>query len=178
MVDPQVIISIGIIFGQISLMAFGGGNAVLPEIHRQAVDINHWLTEQQFVSAFTISEIAPGPSTLLVTLIGWTACGPYGAVVATLAMLIPSSLLVLAVAQFWRKNASSPWRNIFEQALAPVALGLILSGGLRIVQTADHTLVAYLITLGSALAIYRLQIHPLLCIGIGGALGILGFVSM
>lgn len=178
MVDVQLLVSLAIIFGQISLMAFGGGNAVLPEIHRETVDVHQWLTEDQFVSAFTISEIAPGPSTLLVTLIGWTVSGPYGAIVATLAMLIPSSLLVLFVALFWKKNENSPWRSIFELALAPVALGLILSGALRIVQTADETIIAYLVTLGAALAIYRFNMHPLICIGIGGVLGILGFITM
>ena len=57
-------------FAMLSLLAFGGANAVIPEIHRQSVDIHHWMTDQDFASLFDIAQAAPGPNFLITTLIG------------------------------------------------------------------------------------------------------------
>ena len=62
-------------FAMLSLLAFGGANAVIPEIHRQAVEVNHWMTDQDFVSLFAISQTAPGPNVMISTLVGWKAAG-------------------------------------------------------------------------------------------------------
>ena len=60
-------------FGTLSLLSIGGGNAVLPEMHMQAVVGKHWLTNSQFADVFSISQAAPGPSILIVTLVGYAA---------------------------------------------------------------------------------------------------------
>ena len=78
----------------LSLVSVGGGQTLVADIHRQVVDHHHWLTEQQFVDAFAISRMSPGPGTLLVTLLGWDVAGAWGAVVASCAIFIPSALLV------------------------------------------------------------------------------------
>ena len=55
------------LFGVLSLLSIGGGNAVLPDMHLQAVHQHHWLTDTQFADIFSISQTAPGPSILIVT---------------------------------------------------------------------------------------------------------------
>ena len=61
------------LFATLSLLSIGGGNAVLPEMHMQAVNGHHWLTDSQFADIFSISQAAPGPSILIVTLVGYGA---------------------------------------------------------------------------------------------------------
>ena len=58
------------LFGSLSLMSIGGGNTVLPEMHMRAVNGYHWLTDGQFADIFSISQAAPGPSILIVALVG------------------------------------------------------------------------------------------------------------
>ena len=60
-------------FGVLSLLSIGGGNTVLPEMHLQAVGGHHWLTNGQFADIFSISQAAPGPSILIVSLVGYAA---------------------------------------------------------------------------------------------------------
>ena len=80
-------------FAVTSLLAVGGGNSVIPEMHRYAVDVQHWLTDRQFADSFALAQLTPGPNLIIVTLIGYHVAGIAGAVVATLAMCGPTSLL-------------------------------------------------------------------------------------
>ncbi|MBA3812683.1 MAG: chromate transporter, partial [Caulobacteraceae bacterium] len=80
-------------FAILSLLAFGGANAVVPEIHRQAVEINHWMSDADFAALFAIAQAAPGPNFMISTLVGLKAAGLAGALVATVAMCAPSCLL-------------------------------------------------------------------------------------
>jgi chromate transporter len=85
---------------------------------------------------FAISRASPGPSTLIAALIGWHLDGFAGALVAVLAMYVPSSILVYAAANWWQRSAASPLRIAIERGLQPVAIGLIFAGLLVLVQVA------------------------------------------
>jgi len=71
--------AIALLFSSLSLVAVGGANVVVPEMHRQAVDIGHWMTDTEFASLYAIVRAAPGPNMLISTLIGWKAAGLAGA---------------------------------------------------------------------------------------------------
>jgi chromate transporter len=127
------------VFAPLSLVSFGGGQAIVAAMQHQIVDVQHWMTDGQFVDLFALSRAAPGPSTLISALIGWQVAGLAGAIAATLAIYIPSSLLVYAAVRWWHKSADSPWRGILERALAPVAVGLIFAGALAVLEAAHAT---------------------------------------
>ena len=80
-----------------SLFAVGGANAAIPEMHRIAVEVNHWMTDRQFADIYAISQLSPGPNVLIVTLIGYAVAGFGGALVATLAMCVPTAALAYYV---------------------------------------------------------------------------------
>ena len=61
-----------------SLFAVGGANSAIPEMHRVAVDVHHWMTDKQFADVFAISQLSPGPNVLIVTLIGYQVAGVCG----------------------------------------------------------------------------------------------------
>ena len=96
-------------FAGLSLVAFGGANAVIPEIHRQSVEVHHWMTDKDFAALFAIAQAAPGPNFLVATLVGWKAAGP-GALVATAAMCGPSCVLTFWVAKAWDRYRETAWR--------------------------------------------------------------------
>src|SRR5207244_3038579 len=80
-------------------LSIGGGASLLAEIEHQSVGVHAWTTQREFADLFAISRAAPGPGTMLSTLIGWKVAGLAGALTATLVLYLPSSLLVYGAAR-------------------------------------------------------------------------------
>lgn len=171
------LLTIAAVFASLSLVSIGGGNTVLPEIHHQAVGAHQWMTDQQFADIYAISEAAPGPSSMISSLVGYKAAGLLGAVVAMVAILGPSSLLMYIACLTWERFRDAKWRIAFEKGLAPVSLGLLFSSGVTIVRSSDHTPVAYVITAVACVLLVRTRISPLLIMAAAGVLGALGLVE-
>src|SRR5437879_13174667 len=97
--DSNPILTLGWTFGLMSLFAVGGANSAIPEMHRIAVDVQHWMDDKQFADVFAISQLSPGPNVLIVTLIGYSVAGVAGALAATLALCGPSAILAYYLGQ-------------------------------------------------------------------------------
>ncbi len=117
-----------------SLMAVGGATALIPEMHRQVVELNGWMSNGDFAALFAIAQAAPGPNVIFVSLIGWKLAGIPGALVCTLGMCVPSALLAFAVGRLWDRFRPSPWRQAIERGLAPITIGLVLGSGCLLVK--------------------------------------------
>jgi chromate transporter len=165
------------VFGSLSLLSFGGTNTVLPEMHRQAVTVNHWLTDQEFASVFAISQAAPGPSSLIVSLVGLKATGWLGALAAAIAMFTPAVLLTFAASQAWEHFREAKWRLAVEKGLAPITVGLLLASGLVITRAADHGWSAIMLTAASTILLVATRVNPLFIMLGAGILGGLGLVQ-
>ena len=173
----HVLVRLAVVFGSLSLVSIGGGNTVLPTIHRDAVHNNHWMDDRQFADIYAISEAAPGPSSMIVSLVGLKAGGLLGALVAVAAILLPSSALMYVASRTWERFRHAAWRIAFERGLGPVTLGLLFASGLTVVRSSDHTPVAYVITAIACALMVRTQISPLLIMAAAGVLGALGLVE-
>ncbi|GAC1403358.1 MAG: chromate transporter [Mycobacterium sp.] len=172
------------LFATLSLLSIGGGNAVLPEMHLQAVKGHHWMTDAQFADIFSISQTAPGPSILIVTLVGYGAGltvggvpgAIVGAVIATAAMLLPAASLMYAITLFWQKAQKSKWRLAVEKGFAPLTVGLIMASSLVMSRAADHDWRAYLLTTICMVIFLGTKTNPLIVVLAAGVLGYLGIV--
>ncbi len=169
-----ILIAIILQFGLLSLLAFGGANAILPEIHRIAVETNHWMSSVEFARMFAISQATPGPNAIIVTLIGWQMAGFAGAVAATLAICGPSGVLIYIFMHYWKKVSGSPWRNVIQIGVAPLAVGLVLASGIIITRAADETMWAYLLTGLTLLINMVFKFNPIWLIAAGALLGLSG----
>jgi chromate transporter len=127
--DGHPILTLAWTFGVMSLFAVGGANSAIPEMHRVAVDVHHWLTDKQFADVFAIAQLSPGPNVLIVTLIGYAVAGIGGALVATLAMCVPTAVLAFFVSRFLRRSSHSRWPAIVQAALVPLSIGLMGASG-------------------------------------------------
>jgi chromate transporter len=163
-------------FGLMSLFAVGGANAAIPEIHRIAVDLRHWMTDTQFADVFAISQLSPGPNVLIVTLIGYQVAGIAGALVATLAMCGPTAVLAYHVSRFLRRSSQSPWPALIQGALVPLSIGLMSASGLILALASDRSWVAVLITAAAAVLAFATRLNPLWMLLAGGCLGFAGLV--
>ena len=163
-----------LIFAPLSLVAIGGANTVLPDIHRQVVVSRAWMTDAQFVDAFTLAQAVPGPNILVVCLIGWQVAGLAGAAVSLLAMCGPSSVLTLAVARTLARPRLAFWRQRLQTGLAPLMLGLVAASGLVLARGADQSFTSAGLTVVTVLVLLRTRMHPLLLMGAGAVLGVIG----
>ncbi|CAN5401823.1 chromate transporter [soil metagenome] len=172
------------LFGMLSLLSIGGGNAVLPEMHLRAVHDRHWLTDSQFADVFSISQTTPGPSILIVAMIGYAAGlhdggipgAILGGVIATVAMIVPAASLMYIVTLFWQKAQKSSWRIAVEKGFAPLTVGLILATSLVMSKAADHDWRAYLLTAICTLIFVRTSINPLFIVAAAGLIGYFGVI--
>lgn len=169
-----ILLQLAALFSVLSLLAVGGGNAVLPEMQRQAVDVHHWMTNREFLDVFAISRAAPGPGTLVVILVGLKAAGFWGAAVAFVAMFTPSGLMVHLAARVWHRARHTGWYELLEQALAPVAIGLTFAGGLSLARGMTHEILPLAITVLATLLLAFTETHPLLVMTAGAILLVAG----
>lgn len=160
------------VFVPLSLVTIGGGQSAVADIHRQVVSIHHWMTSAEFLDAFAISRMAPGPGSLLVTLIGWHVAGFWGAVVATLAIFGPTALLILGVAHLWSRHQGAKWQIALETGLRPIAAGLILAAVYVLLVDMAGGWVARLIAALSTVILLTTRITPLVLIAGGVALAV------
>lgn len=173
---PSRLPSLALQFAVLSLLAVGGTNAVAPEIHRQMVVVNHWISDRQFAQIFAVAQAAPGPNLIVASIIGWKVAGGWGAVVATLAMCIPSSIVVYGVSGLWRRMHDRPWRAWVQAGVAPVVIGLIGASGYLLAKGADADWRGAALTAASATLIWRTRLNPLWILGCAAVLGAAGMV--
>jgi chromate transporter len=163
-------------FGLMSLFAVGGAAAAVPEMHRIAVEVHHWMTEKQFADAYAISQLSPGPNVLIVTLIGYAVAGIPGALAATLAMCLPTALLAYSVSRLLNRSTASRWPAIIQAALVPLSIGLMAASALILAQATDKNLVALLLTGVVAVIAFATRMNPLWLLLAGAILGFAGIV--
>lgn len=159
------------VFSLLSLLAVGGGTAVLPALQRETVDEQHWLTDAEFRDAYSLGQVAPGPNMLMVTVIGYRVARAPGALAVTIAFFLPACLLALGVGRVWERFYDSPWREAIQRGLAPVSIGLMCAGILSLARVAivNVTTLVFAATVFAVL-LWR-HIHPaflILASAIGG----------
>jgi len=168
----------------LSLFSLGGGNTLLSEYHHISVEQFCWLTPSQFADVYALAEAAPGPSSMLVGLLGmgagwpegpgWALLSAYG---AELAILLPSTLLMVVACLHWNRMKDSPWRIAFERGLGPITLGILFAVGLKILRTADTNTPGVIVSLMVCLLMLRTRLSPLWFMAVAGLLGGLGVIN-
>jgi chromate transporter len=169
------LVSLALIFSQLSLIAFGGGLTILPEMQRQVVEVHHWLSAVEFSSLFALAQAAPGPNLMIVTLIGWHVAGWPGALVTTVAMMGPSSIVTLLGLHVWERLKDRPWRRYIHAGLVPVTTGIIAASAMLIAKTSDTGWVLWAITGACAALAVKTRVHPLWLLFAGSLIGLTGF---
>lgn len=164
---------LALVFAGLSLIAIGGANAVLPDMHRQVVEVHGWMSGAELARAFAVAQAAPGPNMLVVGLIGWQVAGPVGLVVATIAMCGPSCILAWIVAGMRERVAGSRLVRAAQMGLVPIAIGLVLASGVVMAQAVAVDGWDLLIFAAAALASTATTLNPLWILATAAAIGLL-----
>lgn len=160
------------VFALLSVLAIGGGTAVLPEMRNLTVDGHHWLTDDQFRDIYSLGQLAPGPNMLMVIVIGYHVAGYPGALLAFAGFFLPACLITWVTSRVWDHFESSPWRLAVQRGMAPVVVGLMAAGTIAVARTAIINTKAIAIAAIVFVALYfGKKINPALLIIAGGAVG-------
>lgn len=168
----STLIALALIFSQLSLLAFGGGNTILPEMQRQVVDVHHWMPASEFSALFALAQAAPGPNLMVVTLVGWHVAGWAGMLVTSIAKFGPSSVVTVLALHAWNRFKDRPWRKIAQRGLVPVTAGLVAASAMLIAKASDASWIAWGITGVCAVLSSRTRVHPLVLLAAGSVVGL------
>ena len=171
----------------LSLLSIGGAITTAPDMHRFLVDQQHWLTDAQFNASIAIAQAAPGPNVLFVALLGWNVglnaggmlTGLLGVFLAMSGILIPSTMLTYAAAQWATRNRDLRAVRAFKQGMAPIVIALLLATGWILSSANGSTLKdwpVWLLTATAAVIVWRTKTHLLWLLGAGALLGWHGLI--
>lgn len=166
----SLLINLAASFALLSILAVGGGTAVLPEmqsllLHQFGID------HTQFVHIYSIGQLAPGPNMLMVLVLGYQLAGLVGAGVVLLSFFLPSSLLCFYVGRLWNRFGENPWRRTIQNALEPISLGLMASGVYAVGKASIISPITLALALITFYLILKTKINPVWIILGSGGLG-------
>lgn len=187
-------------YTKIGLFGFGGGYAMLSLVQDEVVVKQGWITEQQFTDIVALSQVTPGPIGInSATYIGYTATGSIlGAIVSTLAVSLPSFILVMLISIAFSRFRQNRWVEAAFVGIRPASVGLIASAALLLSIHAEgvwqwinhgngeeivvrdnfpdlRSLLLFAVTLVAAL---RRWVHPILLILLAGGAGWLLYYAL
>ena len=171
----------------LSLLSIGGAISTAPDMHRFLVDQQHWLTNEQSNASIAIAQAAPGPNVLFVALLGWNVglnaggvlTGLLGVLLALLGILIPSTVLTYAAAQWGHRNRELRAVRAFKQGMAPIVVALLMATGWILASangSSQKDWPVWGVTAVTALIVWRTKTHLLWLLGAGALLGWYGLV--
>ena len=171
-------------FFKIGLFGFGGGYAVLSMIQGEVVTRYGWLTSQEFTDIVAISQMTPGPIGInSATYVGFTATGSvWGSIIATLAVVLPSFTLMLAISKFFLKYQKHPVVEAVFSGLRPAVVGLLASAASVLMNAENFSspkedmysfIISCLIFLVAFVGTRKYKINPILMIVACGIAGLI-----
>lgn len=166
----------------IGLVSFGGGYAMIPVIEIQ-VSNNGWMTTQEFTDVIAIAGMSPGPiATNSAIFVGYKTAGFLGAVFSALGMVLPSLVIILIIASFFRRVSEHKLVKSAFYGLRPVITGLIIYAAISfaisnnlIGSLSSQTFILLAIYIVALFSLVFLRLHPLLVIVSAGIVGLIVF---
>ena len=162
---------------KVGALSFGGGFVIIPLMQGDAVHVNHWMTNAQFLNAVALGQITPGPVVATIAAVGYAAHGLPGGVMAAVIAFLPSFAFVLVAGRHFEDLRDLPGPRAFLDGAGPAAIGAI--GGAAVTLAAVLTEAWQFGVLGAALVamlvLRRGVVITLLTAGlVGVALALLG----
>ena len=164
---------LAISFATTALVSFGGILVMVPEIHRISVVVYHWASDGEFASAFAVSQMAPGPNIMLMSLIGWRGFGILGLLVATFAVILPPGFLAIIAGRMEVRFSSSAFFKLVRISLPPIVIGLMMASALITAKIAVDGFIGIAIAAGVAIFVALTKQNPLIPIVLSIVVGII-----
>jgi len=159
-------------FFKIGMFTLGGGYAMIPIIQEEVVDRHHWVTKEEMLDLIAIAQSCPGVFAINISIfIGYKLNKVRGALAATLGTALPSFLIILAIAIFFKQFEDNRIVAALFRGIRPAVVALIAVPTFNMARQAKLNLFTLWIPVVSALLIWLLGVSPIWIIiaaGLGG----------
>jgi chromate transporter len=160
----------------LSLLAIGGVNTIIPELHRFVVLDHSWMTNEQFTALFALAQAAPGPNVIFVTLIGWQVAGLAGACAATVAICGPATVIAYVATRLSTQWQHLRWFTLLRSGLVPLTTGLMIASAWLLTAASAQSILGYVVTAATAVVMLTTRINPLWLLALAGGAGAAGLL--
>ncbi len=159
-------------FFKIGLFTLGGGYAMIPLIEKEIVDRHRWMTREELMDVIAIAQSCPGVFAINVsTFVGYRLRKTRGAVCTTLGTALPSFVIILLIAMFFRRFQDNTIVAAMFRGIRPAVVALIAVPTFNMARSARISITNCWIPIVSALAIWTLGVSPIAVIIIAGTGG-------
>lgn len=159
-----LLLTIASIFLRIGAVTFGGGYVMVPLIEAEVVHQHGWLTHREFVEAFALGQVTPGPVLITATFIGYRVAGTLGALVATVSIFLPSLVLTIVAGSSLRRFRANRQVQAFLRGVTPAVVGLLVAAAWSVGRAGIHTWVGLALAAASAFVLLRFRVNAFLVI--------------
>lgn len=158
-------------FFKIGLFTFGGGYAMLPLIEQELIVKRKWIEQKEFLDLLTLAQSVPGPIAVNTSVfVGYKIRGLRGAAAALLGTVLPSFVIILAIALFFADIRRNPVVDAAFKGMRPAVVALIIGPVFSLARGLHWTL--YVVIAASALAIWYWGWSPIYVLAAAAGLGI------
>ncbi|MBX3013059.1 MAG: chromate efflux transporter [Caldilineaceae bacterium] len=161
-----------LIFLKVGALLYGSGYVLLAFLRNDLVLNGGWLTDQQLLDAVAVGQFTPGPVFTTATFIGYVLAGVPGAVVATIAIFLPSFCFVALLTRLVPYIRRSPWSAVFLDGINVTALGLMAGVTWQLGRAAVIDLPTLLLAVGAAILLFRFKINSAWLVVAGAVIGL------
>lgn len=170
----EILVKLFISFFKIGAFSFGGGYAMLPLIKEEIIEVHGWLTNAEFIDIVAVSEMTPGPIAInSATFLGFKVSGVMGSIVATVAVILPSFIVMSIIIHFLNKFKDSPYSDWFFIGIRPIVLGLIASAAVSVAMDAFIDIKSILICIALFYLVTFKKLNPIFAIILAGITGVI-----
>jgi chromate transporter len=170
--EPHSLLTLFLTFLKIGAVLYGSGYVLLAFLHSDFVGGLHWLTNRQLIDAVAVGQFTPGPVFTTATFIGYLVGGVPGALVATLAIFLPSFCFVPAVYPLVPRLRRSPRMSAFLDGVNVGAIGLMAAVTLQLAQAALVDWLTVLLAALAAVLLVRYRVNSAWLVLAGGLAGL------
>jgi len=160
------IFNLTVLLFRIDMTAFGGGFASIPLMLHEVVDVHHWMDAATFMNGIVLGQVTPGPIVITATFIGYLLYGPWGGLIATISIFLPSFLMVIGISPFFDRLRASSWFNKAIRGVLCSFVGLLFTVIFRFASYVSWDLRTLLLA-GSALVALLLKVDVFWVVVVG-----------
>ena len=166
-------------FFKIGAFTFGGGYAMVPLIQREASEKHGWVTDEDILDIIAIAESTPGPIAInSATFVGYRACGVAGSACATLGVVLPSFLIILAISGILRQFQENVYVQYAFRGIRCGVLALILKAMWGMYKKCRKSVPAYIVMVAAFVLVGLVKLPVLWVIAGCAVFGIVTYYAM
>lgn len=165
------LLNIAMSFSGVSVLLFGGGYVAIPLLQEIVVTTHQWLTPGAFVDAIAVGQMTPGPILVSATFIGFQVAGLPGAIIATIAIFLPSGFLMVISSRLLTSILHFPATQASLKGVHAAVTGLIFASVITIAQSTTIDYYSISIFFAALLALFRFKAPPVVVIFLAGLMG-------